>query len=137
MKLPVETIMASGPVIIEDDKVLLNKEKKGDMITPWFFPGGEVEQFDITLEDACVREAKEELGIDVHIVKALRPILIPRPEDPDRLVILIHFLATRTGDIVPGDHVAEWAWHDIHNLPEDCAPNVPLVINDYLKTKDV
>lgn len=137
MKLPVETIMASGPVIIEDGKVLLNKEKKGEKISPWFFPGGEVEEFDITLEEACIREAKEEMGINVHIIKPLRPILIPRPEQPDQLVILIHFLAKRSGEITPGDNVVDWAWHDIHNLPDDCAPNVSLVINDYLQTQDL
>ena len=58
MILPPKTIIASGPVIIEDNKVLLNRENKNGQITEWFFPGGEVEDFDISLEEACKREVK-------------------------------------------------------------------------------
>ena len=39
MELPIGTIIASGPVIIEDHKVLLNREQKPYGVTPWFFPG--------------------------------------------------------------------------------------------------
>lgn len=137
MKLPSETIIASGPVIIEDGKVLLNKEQKETGVTPWLFPGGEVEQFDITLEEACKREAKEEMGIDVEILRPLRPLMLQRPEKPEKLVVLIHFLAKRIGEITPGDNIVEWAWHDVKNLPEDVAPNVKMVIESYLSETTV
>lgn len=137
MNLPIETIIASGPVIIEDGKVLLNKEKKETGITPWLFPGGKMESLDISLEEACEREVKEEMGIDIEIIKALKPMIAKRPEKPENLVVLIHFLAKRIGEITPGEEIAEWAWHDIHNLPEDCAPNIRPVIEDYIRTQSV
>ncbi|NCO05039.1 MAG: NUDIX hydrolase [Candidatus Magasanikbacteria bacterium] len=59
MELPPHTIIASGPVIIEHNKVLLNREQKESGITPWFFPGGKLEHFDQSFEEACIREAKE------------------------------------------------------------------------------
>jgi ADP-ribose pyrophosphatase YjhB (NUDIX family) len=130
MQLPENSIIASGPVIIENGKVLLNKEHKADGISPWMFPGGEVEQFDISLEEACQREAQEELGIGVTISKPLRPILF---QQKDRVIVLIHFLATRSGEITPGPETAAWDWHDIHNLPTDCTPNVYTIITDYLE----
>ncbi len=130
MQLPPESIIASGPVIIENDKVLLNKEYKPEGLSLWMFPGGEVERFDISLEEACMREVREELGIDVKIVKPLRPILL---QQKDRVVVLIHFLGTRIGEVTPGPETAAWDWHDIRNLPPDCAPNVYTIINDYLE----
>ncbi len=132
MYLPEKTIMASGPVIIEKDKVLLNKEKKTDgKITPWLFPGGKVESFDISLEEACKREVMEEMGLEIEIIRPLKPMIITRPDQPDKMAILIHYLATRTGDIQPGEGIVEWNWFDINTLPEDCAPNVKAVIEEY------
>lgn len=127
MKLPENSIIASGPVIIEDGKVLLNREQKLDGITPWMFPGGEVEEFDKTLEDACRREVKEEMGIEIEILKPLKPTML---QQKDRVIILIHYLAKRIGEINPGKEIAEWGWHDINNLPNNCAPNVYDVIRD-------
>ncbi|MBI2444257.1 MAG: NUDIX hydrolase [Candidatus Magasanikbacteria bacterium] len=128
MPLPVGSLIASGPVIIEGGKVLLNRERKPYGITPWLFPGGEVENGDATLEDACRREAKEELGIEVELIQPLRPIL---RRDGERVIILIHWLAKRRGEIVPGGNTAEWGWFDVNNLPADCAQNVYDVIKDY------
>jgi len=125
MKLPENSLIASGPVIIEDNKVLLNREHKPEGISPWMFPGGEVEDFDASLEDACRREVKEEMGIDVEIIKSLNPLML---HQGGRVIILVHYLAKRIGEIIPGAEIAEWAWHDIDRLPENCAPNVYEII---------
>ncbi|MBU0596652.1 NUDIX domain-containing protein [Patescibacteria group bacterium] len=128
MKLPENSIIASGPVIIEEGKVLLNKEQKEGYITPWMFVGGEVEEFDKSLEDACHREVKEEMGIDIEIIRPLEPIMI---QNEGRVIVLIHYLANRIGEIIPGEGIVEWGWHDINNLPEDCTPNVYKIISKY------
>ncbi|MBI4427210.1 MAG: NUDIX hydrolase [Candidatus Magasanikbacteria bacterium] len=130
MELPQGTIIASGPVIIENGKILLNKEKKEYGSTVWMIPGGMVENFDISLEETCRREVKEELGIDIKIIRPLRTIIQRRPQAEDKLVILVHYLAERIGEIKPGPETIEWAWHDINNLPSDCAPNVYEIIKD-------
>ncbi|MFH1286638.1 MAG: hypothetical protein ABII02_02715 [Candidatus Magasanikbacteria bacterium] len=49
MYLPPNTIIASEPVIIEDCKVLLNREKKPHGETIFMFPGGMIEDFSQTL----------------------------------------------------------------------------------------
>jgi ADP-ribose pyrophosphatase YjhB (NUDIX family) len=131
MQLPLGSFIASGPVIIEDGKVLLNKESKPTGISPWMFPGGEVEEFDKTLEAACQREVGEEMGIAVEIIQPLKPIMLYKE---GKVIVLIHYLAKRKGEIIPGEGIVEWDWHDINNLPEDCAPNVYEVIEDYKKT---
>lgn len=131
MKLPEGTIIAAGPVIIEDGKVLLNRERKSDgEESPYFmFPGGTMEDFDEPFEEVAKREAKEEVGIDIEIIKPLRTLLVKRP-GKETYAIIISYLAKRIGDIVPGPETIEWGWYDIHNLPENCAPNVVEIIED-------
>ena len=126
MKLPSNSIIASGPVIIEDGKVLLNREQKESGVTPWMFPGGEVEEFDKSLEEACEREVGEEMGIKIEIIKPLKPIMLYQNE---RVIILAHYLAKRIGEVSPGKDIAEWAWHDINNLPNNCTQNVYDIIS--------
>ncbi len=127
MQLPIGSIIASGPVIIEDGHVLLTKEIKPSGITSWMFPGGEVEDFDKTLENACCREVKEEMGIEIEIIKPLKPTMLSLN---GRVIILIHYLAKRIGDIKPGTEIAEWKWISINDLPSDCAPNVYEILKD-------
>lgn len=128
-------IIASGPVVIEDGKVLLDKHGADNF---WKFLGGKVESFDFTnvsdsLEEACRQRVQEEMGFDVEIIKTLKPMLLPKPGDPDTWVVLIHYLAKRLGEIKPGSEIREWKWFDINDLPEDCAPNIKPVIEEYLK----
>lgn len=51
-------------VVTNNDKVLLVKRKPTEGMLRWQFPGGIVEKNE-TVEDAIVRELKEETGIDV------------------------------------------------------------------------
>lgn len=125
-----EIAIASGPVIIENHKVLLNKHGDDNF---WKFVGGRVEDYnELSLEEHAKREVKEEMGINIEIIRALKPMMV---EVDGKLVILIHWLANRLGEIKPGPEIKEWHWFDIDNLPPDCAPNIKPVIEDYLKTQ--
>lgn len=134
MFLPKNTIVAAGPVIIEDGKVLLNREIKHNQDNKeskfFMFPGGTVEDFEPDLEETAKKEAKEELGINIEIIKPLRTLLVSRA-DNDGTAILVHFLAKRIGEINPGPETVEWDWFDINNLPDNCADNVYEIIEDY------
>ncbi len=134
MILPDGTIIAAGPVIIEDGKVLLNREiKKDGKESPYFMlPGGTVEDFSLPLEDTAIREAKEEMGIDIEIIQPLRTIILKRP-DKETLAILVTYLAKRTSDIRPGTQTVEWGWYDINDLPDNCAPNIYEIVEDAKK----
>lgn len=133
MILPPNSIIASGPVIIENNKVLLNKEKKEHGSDIWMFPGGTVKESDSTLEDACRRTVKEEMGIEVTDLKLFKVMIVKRPQAEHLVATLVHYLAKRVGEINPGSDTIEWGWHDIDKLPPDCAPNVYAVIEDYKK----
>ncbi len=116
-------IIASGPVIVEDGKVLLNKH--GD--TPfWKFCGGKVEDYETDLIENARREVKEEMGIEIKILNEEPFITFTRKETEKGKVdvILVHFLAEKIGEINPGNDIREWDWLPIDNLPDDLAPNI-------------
>lgn len=134
MYLPPNTIIAAGPVIIENGQVLLNREfeTEGNGAEFWMFPGGGVENFDINLEETCHREAREELGITLKIIKPLRTLLVKRPDDASKLAVLVHFLAERIGEIKPGPETLEWGWFPVNQLPPNTAPNVIEIMKEFI-----
>lgn len=121
----VKTIVVSGPVIIENNKVLLIKDFKDDF---WKFPGGRVNGAESEVA-ACRREAREELGIGLEILQKLKTLTIAKSGDPRIQVELIHYLARRKGDVRPGQEVKEWHWFGLNELPSDAAPNIAPIID--------
>ena len=123
------TTIAAGPVIIKDGKVLLDKHGDDSM---WKFPGGAMEN-DNSFEDNAKRRVKEELGLEVELIsEAFVLTFLRQREGKDEFVVLIHFLAKIIfGQPTPGRDVTAWAWHDINNLPADCAPNIKPVVEHF------
>lgn len=114
-------IIASGPVIIENKKVLLDKQGADDF---WKFCGGKVRDNE-TLAETAIRRSKEELGIDIEIIDKVPFISYTKKSDGEmKDVILAHFLAQRINKVEPGEEVHEWDWFDLDNLPENLAPNI-------------
>lgn len=136
--MPKEVIVAAGPVIIEGGSVLLNKHGEDKF---WKFLGGRVEEADfsdpeMTLERACQREAKEENGFDIEIIRPLKPMMIEKPGSPDTWVVLIHFLAKRIGEVKLGSDIDEFKEFEVEKLlsggypDEQFAPNILPVLRD-------
>lgn len=121
-------IITSGPVIIENDKVLLNKHGDDEF---WKFCGGRVEENETNLKDAAQREVKEEIGIGIEVINDT-PYFFYTEKEIEGVsvsVILAHFLAKRIGEIIPGEDIKEWRWIDIKDLDkENLAPNIKPVL---------
>lgn len=128
---PASWIVAAGAVIIDNDRVLLVREQK-EALSDWFFPGGQYEDYDRDFEATAIREAKEEVGLDVTLIKPLRPTVLQTEKNH---IVLLHFLATYSGTVSKGKDglIAAAEWHSIHNLPKNSAPNVAAIINEYLR----
>lgn len=62
-----KTYIVCGVVIENDGKFLLVQERKPSVYGKWNLPGGRVDEGE-SLEEAAVREAKEECGFDVEIL---------------------------------------------------------------------
>lgn len=123
-------IIASGPVIVENNKVLLNQHGDDNF---WKFCGGRVEDFEKNLLDAAQREAKEEMGIELEILNT-EPFVIWTYKDlsNDRLdILLVHYLAKRIGEVKPGSDIRAWDWFDLNNLPDNLALNIVPVLKHF------
>jgi 8-oxo-dGTP pyrophosphatase MutT (NUDIX family) len=117
-------IIASGPVIVEDNKVLLNQH--GDT-TFWKFCGGRVEDYEINLIETARREVKEEMGLEIELLNPVPFLLhtVKETTDGNIDVILAHYLAKRLGEISPGEDIRQWKWIPLEDLnKEELAPNI-------------
>lgn len=117
-------ILVSGPVIVEGRTMLVNKH--GD--TPfWKFCGGRLETLDQSLKEACLRETKEEMGVDLEFLSDEPYFFYTTKDTPEGKadVILVHYLAKCVGEVKPGADIREWAWLPIDRLEnDDLAPNI-------------
>lgn len=116
-------LVVSGPVIVEDGKVLVTKH--GD--TPfWKFCGGRVSEEISGLQANALRRARQEVGVDLVFSDQPPFFLYTQKETSEGKidVILVHFLAERRGEVVLGEGIRESAWLDLKNLPADLGPNI-------------
>ena len=84
-------IVASGPVIIEKGKLLVVRDNKD----PFYkLPGGTVKE-DESLEQGCIRRAREEINADVEIIRPLSPnMLYENPKTKEKMtIVLINYLS--------------------------------------------
>ena len=124
-------LLASGPVIIKDNKVLVNKHGESNL---WKFPGGDITEASGDLASWAAKKAGEEMGLEVKIIRQLSPMVI---WEKDRVIVLFHYLAEMIGEeIKPADYIKEYAWLDIDDLPADCSPNIGLIIDEVKKLKE-
>ena len=124
-------IVASGPVIIEDGKLLVNKDDKDDF---YKLPGGTVEPGD-SLIDACHREVLEENRGKIEIIRPLNPMIIYKnPQTKEAMtIVLIHYLAKllNKDEIKPIEPIKEVKWLDIGEIKQgkhEVAPNIKFLI---------
>jgi ADP-ribose pyrophosphatase YjhB (NUDIX family) len=124
MKNLKKIMFASGPVIVEDGKVLLNQhgDSKG-----WKFCGGRIKNEDENLIDIAKRRAMEEMGVELEILDDKPFLDFTRAEKNGEMtdIVLVHFLAKRVGEVRPGEEIKKWDWLEIDNLPEsELSPNI-------------
>ena len=125
-------IIASGPVIVEDDKVLLDISGDDKF---WKFCGGKTKETE-SLQETAIRRAQEELGIEIEILDENPFLLHTIKETPEgnSNVILVHYLAKRIGEIAPGEDIREWKWIPIKELEnENLAPNIIPTLKHFKK----
>lgn len=114
--IPKEPRIRVAPIIVQDGALLLVRHVKGER-TYWLLPGGGVE-YGEPLEKACIREAKEETGLDIAIDR-LVAINDSIPPDRHRHVVNIYFTAHITGgELALGAdwNLAELRWVALEEL---------------------
>jgi len=131
-KMNVKSIVASGPVIVEEGKLMVNKDLKDDF---YKIPGGTVEPDTEDLEEACYREAREENNAEIEIIRPLHPMIIwKNPQTGEKMaILLIHYLAKLKNKekVRPMLPIQEVKWLNVEEIKKgmhNVAPNIKFLI---------
>ena len=95
----------------------------------WAIPGGFVE-YGETLEQAAIREAKEETGLDVELVRQFHTYSDPSRDTRHHTVSTV-FVAHGRGTLCASDDAAEAGVFGRERLPEQIAFDHREILEDY------
>jgi 8-oxo-dGTP diphosphatase len=118
-------------VIVEKGKILLIKRGRPPYEDFWALPGGFVEYGEI-VEDAVVREVKEETGLTCDVVRLTGVYSAPDRDPRGHTISVAYLMKVKKGDVLPGDDAAGASWFSIQELPERIAFDHGQIIKDAL-----
>jgi 8-oxo-dGTP diphosphatase len=116
MPKPETPPIAVDAIIVEKGSIVLIKRKNPPFQNCWALPGGFVEIGE-TIENSCIREAKEETSLDVEIKRHIGIYSDPK-RDPRGHVVSVAFLCSVKSGILKGaDDAKEAGWYWLDILP--------------------
>jgi 8-oxo-dGTP diphosphatase len=95
----------------------------------WAIPGGFIDEGE-TADQAAVREAREETGLDVELTELFHVYSDPH-RDPRHHTLSVLFLARASGDPVGADDAVEARAFDANSVPYDLAFDHARILADY------
>ncbi|MEM6252700.1 MAG: NUDIX hydrolase [Cyanobacteria bacterium P01_D01_bin.156] len=95
----------------------------------WAIPGGFVD-YGESVETAAIREAKEEIGLDITLLEQFYVYSDPQ-RDQRKHTISIVFLATATGNPVAGDDAKHFQMFPLWELPNNLCFDHDKILQDY------
>ncbi|PEW81390.1 DNA mismatch repair protein MutT [Bacillus cereus] len=102
-------------ILIEDEKVLLVKQKVANRDWSLPLPGGRIENGEM-LEEAMIREMREETGLEVKIKKLL--YVCDKPDASPSLLHITFLLEKIEGEItLPSNEFDHNPIHDVQMVP--------------------
>ncbi len=115
-------------IIIEyKDGIILIKRKNPPI--GWALPGGFVD-YGESLEDSAIREAKEETGLNVSLIRQFHTYSDPN-RDPRFHTISTVYIAKGEGKLSAGDDAKEAVVFTKNNLPDNIVFDHKKILEDY------
>ena len=112
----------------------MKRQNTGNNDDEYELPGGHLEQNE-DIFDAMIREAKEELLIDLNR-ENIKIIHLMHHYTGERLNFIFETDGTNLKpEIGEKNKCSELIWTDINSLPPETTPKVKLIINNILKNK--
>ncbi len=100
-------LVGVGVAVVDDSRILLIRRGREPHKGQWAVPGGKVRKGE-SLEQAAVREVKEETGLDIDLG---RVVWVGEDIGEHHHIVLIDFLGHVTGGaLAHGDDAAEARW---------------------------
>ena len=99
----------------------------------WALPGGFVD-YSESLEEAAVREAKEETGLNVTLTRQFHTYSNP-DRDPRQHTITTVYIGKGEGTAKAGDDASNMGVFAVHELPQEMAFDHKQILKDYLEDK--
>ncbi|MBU7016878.1 MAG: NUDIX hydrolase [Theionarchaea archaeon] len=118
-------------VIVEKGKILLIRRGRPPYKDFWALPGGFVE-YGETVEDAVVREVKEETGLTCDVVRLTGVYSAPDRDPRGHTISTAFVMKVKSGDVSPGDDAAGASWFSIQELPDKIAFDHGQIIKEAL-----
>jgi len=115
----INPVPAVGVILLDDSKICLVKRKYAPRQGYWGLPAGFVEM-DETVEEAAIREVKEETNLDVKIERLIN--VFSAFDSPKRHVIVIFYAGKIIGGALKaGDDALEVRFFPLNKIPEPLA----------------
>lgn len=109
MKRRESSVTIDAIILNEKREVLLIKRKNEPFKGFWALPGGFVEYGEI-VEDAVLREVKEETGLDVEIIKLFNVYSDPKRDPRGHTISIVYYCKVKGGFLKGGDDAKEAKW---------------------------
>lgn len=132
MPRPVCPPIAADVIAEIGDKIVLIERR--NFPEGWAIPGGFVD-FGETVEQAAIREAREEISLEVEI-RALLGVYSRPDRDPRGQTITIVYIARAHGNPVAADDAKDLALCDPRNPPSPLAFDHAEILRDYVRFLD-
>ena len=119
-------------IIIQIENKIVLIERRNPPLG-WALPGGFVD-YGETLEEAAIREAKEETGLEIANLRQFRAYSDPG-RDPRQHNISMVFTAKGNGNPEAGDDAKNVQLFPIERLPDQLCFDHQQILNDYISGK--
>lgn len=127
-----KTIKVVAAIIIDGSKVFATQRGYGEFKDGWEFPGGKIDAGE-TPEEALIREIKEELDIEIEVIKFLDTVDYDYPNF--HLSMDCFICKVKSGELVLKEHeAARWltkeTLYSVNWLPADAdlVPQIEKII---------
>jgi len=96
-------------------KILFGRRNKPPHFSDWIFPGGHF-SYKETIEDASIRKAKQETGLNVKIKSVIYTASDLGVDPRSRNLVIFHLCEFKSGNLKESTDMKDFYWHDIKKV---------------------